>query len=185
MNILSHLYDMGCLFNSLYAVIVILFMLMYLKKYDLFYSLTVILVTSSLSNAVLKFFFKVPLMPHLGPGYAFPSGHAQLGMVLWGWICMQHIIKKQMAFIILLIAGICMFHLNYHTPFEILAGYATGFLIIFLFKRIPILNYPEWMMVINSCLMIDIFKNYFSPIYLLFYVIGIVFLSYALLKGKK
>lgn len=167
----------------MYAVLAILICLCYFKKYDLFYSLTIILTTSSLINAVLKAFFKVPLMPHLGPGYAFPSGHAQFGMVLWGWLCLHHLLKKQTAFIIFIIAGFSMFYQNYHTPIEIIAGYITGLLILILFHRTNVFRYPEWLLIVNCCLMINILQQaYVFYFYILYFLIALLFLFYRLIR---
>ncbi|MDQ5883757.1 MAG: hypothetical protein QG556_94 [Pseudomonadota bacterium] len=183
MNILNHLTNIGCLFNSLYAVLAILICFCYFKKYDLIYSLIIVSTTSALLNAVLKAFFKAPLMPHLGPGYAFPSGHAQLGMVLWGWLCIHHLLKKQTAFIIFIIAGFSMFYQNYHTPIEIIAGYITGLLVLILFHRANLFKYPEWLIIINCCLMINILQQaYVFYFYILYFVIALLFLFYRLLR---
>lgn len=36
-------------------------------------------------NTLLKILFKVPLFPHLGPGYAFPSGHMHATTIFYGY----------------------------------------------------------------------------------------------------
>lgn len=37
-------------------------------------------------NTLLKYSFKVPLFPHLGHGYAFPSGHMHAASAFYGYI---------------------------------------------------------------------------------------------------
>lgn len=37
-------------------------------------------------NTLLKLLFKVPLFPHLGHGYAFPSGHMHASAVFYGYL---------------------------------------------------------------------------------------------------
>ena len=40
-------------------------------------------------NALLKSWFKVPLFPHLGNGYAFPSGHMHAAAVFYGYVLLS------------------------------------------------------------------------------------------------
>jgi undecaprenyl-diphosphatase len=67
-------------------------------------------------NTMLKHVFKVPLMPHLGPGYAFPSGHMHAVAVFWGSLMhdFDAVWFRVLAAAFILIEGagllICRFH---------------------------------------------------------------------------
>ena len=60
---------------------------------DIFARVGLWLLLSALLNAYLKDLFQDPrpdplfqLDPHVGRSYGFPSGHAQIAVVIWFWI---------------------------------------------------------------------------------------------------
>lgn len=184
MNFLDTFADIGCFFTNIYMALLILSTLIYFKKYEIFYSMTILLGTSGLLNGVLKAFFKVPLLPHLGFGYAFPSGHSQSCMILWGWLCINQLVKKSTAIIIIIFAGYSLYFKDYHLPNEILAGYATGMILILTFYRSSILKHLEWLLLFNCLLMLDILKqDYLIFAYLPFFIISSVFIIYKLVRA--
>lgn len=82
--------------------------------------------------AYLKSVFQVPLKPHLGNGWAFPSGHMMAATVFWGVLAWE---LKQRVFMILLpiiLVGIAvaLIHFNYHDPMDVLAAFAFGIVVI-------------------------------------------------------
>lgn len=90
---------------------------------------------SILYNASLKSFFKVPLLPHLGPGYAFPSGHLELATFIYTWLAKFKVFYIHKFFFILIpIFAYATVKLNFHTPIEVMGGIVAGglfFLIYF------------------------------------------------------
>lgn len=59
---------------------------MWIHKRRLWMSVVCMACVSMIVNMYLKSYFKVPLAPHLGEGYAYPSGHFQLAFVIWVWM---------------------------------------------------------------------------------------------------
>ncbi|MDR1334375.1 MAG: hypothetical protein LBJ71_04095, partial [Holosporaceae bacterium] len=75
-------------------------------------------------NWILKYFFKVPLFPHLGSGYAFPSGHMHASAIFYGYILCKtgnYTVKTLLAFLIAGI-GFALVHCNYHDWFDVLGA---------------------------------------------------------------
>ncbi|GHU23754.1 hypothetical protein FACS189472_16720 [Alphaproteobacteria bacterium] len=72
-------------------------------------------------NKLLKDFFKVPLFPHLGNGYAFPSGHMHAAAAFYGYICYKTSdYKIKIAIIILLgCIGFSLVHCHFHDWFDV------------------------------------------------------------------
>lgn len=78
--------------------------------------------------AYLKTIFQIPLKPHLGPGFAFPSGHMFSGTVFWvvlSWELRQKLLSLFTAIILSLLA-IALVHFNYHTVIDVIAGFGFG-----------------------------------------------------------
>ncbi|MBA4249706.1 MAG: hypothetical protein C0432_02925 [Candidatus Puniceispirillum sp.] len=89
-----------------------------------------ILSISTCVNIALKVFFKIPLLPHLGEGYALPSGHMQAAVVFYGILFLSiHHQPKIFVIFILSIAFSIVFK-NYHTIYDILAAFIVGGIII-------------------------------------------------------
>ena len=85
-------------------------------------------------NELLKVIFAISRPPdelHLASviGYGFPSGHAQMSMVLWGWVGRQFKILAPCALLIFLI-GISRIYLGVHYPNQVLGGWVIGFMIL-------------------------------------------------------
>ncbi len=77
-------------------------------------------------NTLLKDFFKVPLFPHLGEGYAFPSGHMHAATIFYGYFLYK--IKnpkiKILIAILLSIIGFSLIQCHYHDWFDVLGAVA-------------------------------------------------------------
>lgn len=100
-------------------------------------------------NALLKFFFQIPLHSSLNNQcwWALPSGHMQYGIVFWGimWIHQNYNLKVLLLFIVLLIASGWKMNLNnYHTLFEMICAIPPAIIILILYalvlKRIDFQN---------------------------------------------
>lgn len=78
-------------------------------------------------NTLLKHIFKIPLFPHLGSGYAFPSGHMHAAAIFYGYILYKVNSKfaKIILGIILCCLGFSLIHCNFHNLSDI--GGAVGF----------------------------------------------------------
>ena len=69
--------------------------------------------------------------------YGMPSGHAVLSVTLLGWLWYRHpksMIMTIGALIIVLMIGLSRIHLGVHFPSQVLAGWALGFLFLWLFS---------------------------------------------------
>ena len=96
-----------------------------------------LLLTSMLLNLALKITFQIPLAPSLGKeGFAFPSGHMQSSIVLYGWLLKSiNRLSIQVLIIILLIGiSIGLVHLGYHNYFDIFGAVFVGILLIFTYN---------------------------------------------------
>lgn len=72
-------------------------------------------------NTLLKDFFKVPLFPHLGNGYAFPSGHMHAAAVFYGYICYKIDDRRIKTAILILLGciGFSLVHCRFHDWFDV------------------------------------------------------------------
>lgn len=64
---------------------VVVFCIIFFKR-DIFAKAACFLLWVMIFNTLLKRIFKVPLFPHLGSGYAFPSGHMHASAAFYGYI---------------------------------------------------------------------------------------------------
>ena len=92
-------------------------------------------------NAFLKFLFQIPLHESLNNQcwWAFPSGHMQYGIVLWGMIWINCKFNKALLALFvfcLLLSSISMQYYNYHTFLEMLGALPPAILILLAYKTI-------------------------------------------------
>lgn len=84
-------------------------------------------ILSLLFNATLKSIFKVPLFPHLGPGYAFPSGHVEQATFIYTWLAKFRIFNFHKFFFILIpLLAVKNVQLHYHAPLDVIGGMIAG-----------------------------------------------------------
>lgn len=90
-------------------------------------------------NTFLKNLFKIPLFPHLGNGYAFPSGHMHASTIFYGYILYKIPDWKIKFFLAFLICGIgfSLVYCNYHNWFDVCGAF--GFAVV----EIAIYRYLE------------------------------------------
>jgi undecaprenyl-diphosphatase len=95
-------------------------------------------------NSLLKQLFKVPLFPHLGPGYAFPSGHMHAATVFYGYI-LYEIDNKFIRTVLLFLMcsfGFSLIHCHFHDLIDVMGAVAFAFAEIVLYHFI-LLNFGE------------------------------------------
>jgi membrane-associated phospholipid phosphatase len=122
-----------------YPLFLILFLLFgyFFFQTKSFYRATILLMGAGLLNALLKDFFQDPrpaaefaLDPRTGGSYGWPSGHAQIAVVLWGFLAYE--IRQGWATIgaIVLIALICAsrVYLGVHDLGDVFGGLVLGIL---------------------------------------------------------
>ena len=104
-----------------------------LQKRDWF-SFLGIIVLSGIVNEALKMGFHLPRPPiekHLIPvlGSGFPSGHAQMAVVVWGWIGFRY---KQWGptLVLMFFIGFSRLYLGVHYPSQVIGGWMIGFTIL-------------------------------------------------------
>lgn len=85
-------------------------------------------------NEALKHGFSLPRPPeelHLVTvtSFGFPSGHAQMAVVVWGWLG-QHYNRIVPASIIILMIGLSRVYLGVHFPHQVIGGWSVGFVVL-------------------------------------------------------
>jgi membrane-associated phospholipid phosphatase len=131
---LSHVASACLIFTTWQVLCVLILLGLISKRRELMYWGVVFLNLSTIINYALKITFKVPLPSFLHQGFAFPSGHMQMTTFFYGWLALHAILKMQywVGFICVAEAfGLIYFH--YHTPLDVLAGFATALFLLSIF----------------------------------------------------
>jgi undecaprenyl-diphosphatase len=163
--------------GNIYFMFFILFLLLMTRQFHAFQTCIIVGASSMLINANLKLFFQVPLMAHLGNGFAFPSGHLQMSTVFYGCLCALHLLHKKVYGFVLIAIAWAIFYQNFHTPLELLGGFISGMLVISLFFYTPILKHPFIIFIISTLLMAHIrFEQYFFSHFIIPYSVLILML---------
>lgn len=92
-----------------------------------------LILVGMLVNVALKVSFQVPLAPHLNKtGFAFPSGHMQTSVVVYGWLLVK--VKNpfyKIPFILLLMGiGWALVQCGYHNYGDVCGAVLVGVLLI-------------------------------------------------------
>ncbi|MBI5133940.1 MAG: phosphatase PAP2 family protein [Candidatus Taylorbacteria bacterium] len=69
-------------------------------------------------------------------GFALPSGHALMSMVVLGWVAHRHPKSRVLmwgSIALILLVGLSRIYLGVHYPSQVLAGWVFGILILYLF----------------------------------------------------
>jgi len=92
----------------------------------------IVFLFAMIASTFLKSLWQVPLPPHLGDGWAFPSGHMLTAAVLWGWLAweMKKTWMTMLASVICTLIGISLVGMGYHIPSEVLASVGFAGIII-------------------------------------------------------
>ena len=111
------------------------------------------LLLSALLNAYLKDLLQDPrpdpvfqLGPAVGQSYGFPSGHAQIAMVIWFWIAWES--RQTWIWILssILVLGICFsrLYLGVHDVEDVLGGIGIGLLSLLIFIFLTTKRFQWW-----------------------------------------
>lgn len=122
-------------FGHITFILPIVIVCMIFHKRDIYAKATCFLLWVMIFNTLLKHLFKVPLFPHLGAGYAFPSGHMHAASAFYGYILYKTDNKfVKIALIALLCAlGFSLIHCHFHDLMAVLGavGFAIAELLIY------------------------------------------------------
>lgn len=85
---------------------------------------TIFIFFSMIYNTLLKYIFKVPLYPHLGKGYSFPSGHMHAYGLFYGYFFLHsRNLLFQIIFLIIFIGiAISLVYMRYHRALDVLGS---------------------------------------------------------------
>jgi membrane-associated phospholipid phosphatase len=76
------------------------------------------------------------LHPETGPGYSFPSGHAESSTVFWGQLALEA--KRKwvwfVATVLIALVSISRVYMNLHWPKDILGGFVLGVILLALYN---------------------------------------------------
>lgn len=94
-----------------------------------------LLLFTMILNTLLKYFFHVPLMPHLGKGFAFPSGHMHAAMAFYGWLFIhyRHPALRSLLLTVLTGIGFSLIYFRYHSLIDVIGAVAFGSLSLFIY----------------------------------------------------
>ena len=101
------------------------FLMLATKYRKLIVNATLLLFFVMIFNTYLKQLFKVPLLPHLGNGYAFPSGHMHASGIFYGYLLLKvnnKVIKGILLMVIFSVASSLVYH-NFHGWYEIFGAW--------------------------------------------------------------
>lgn len=112
-DILAHFF---LKFGHITIIFPIVVLGMIFHKRDLYAKAVCVLLWVMIFNTLLKHLFKVPLFPHLGPGYAFPSGHMHAACAFYGYILYKVDNKYVKIFLGMLLSciGFSLIHCHFH-----------------------------------------------------------------------
>ena len=141
----------------------------------IFSTFTLFVFISALINAFLKDFFQDPrpeniesidpFLVSLDPSYGFPSGHAQLAVVIWGFILLRSKNNFIKILCLFLIASISFsrIYLGVHDIADVISGIIFGIVSLILLEQL-LSNKGEWLRKLN--------KTWHFLIYLIFFALA-------------
>ena len=141
----------------------------------IFSAFTLFVFISALINAFLKDFFQDPrpeniesidpFLVSLDPSYGFPSGHAQLAVVIWGFILLRSKNNFIKILCLFLIASISFsrIYLGVHDIADVISGIIFGIVSLILLEQL-LSNKGEWLRELN--------KTWHFLIYFIFFALA-------------
>ena len=96
-----------------------------------FYKITLFYLFHSLRicpTRLKKIFLHMDILLISVSGFGFPSGHAQMAMVVWGWLG-DHYNRIIPASVMIFMVGFSRIYLGVHMPHQIIGGWAVGFVV--------------------------------------------------------
>lgn len=122
--------------------------LVLIGKWRIALELIIVTGASALALILLKQYFGIE-RPHLidpsilafesEDGYALPSGHALLSVVILGWVALRHPWSHTLLWgtvTLVLLIGASRVYLGVHYPSQVVAGWLFGILFLYLFRTI-------------------------------------------------
>lgn len=133
-------FDIILAFSNTSTFLLILLAGFFLLNRAIFYQAACLSAFGLVINIALKGSFKVPLPAHLGPYYAFPSGHMQSSSIFYLWLALYISFLPLRMFVALLLPGIGagLIYYHYHTLYEVLGGLFFAFMTIALYRYLII-----------------------------------------------
>ena len=129
-NIMDYLSHFFLKFGHITFILPIVIICIIFHKRDIYAKATCFLLWVMIFNTLLKYLFKVPLLPHLGPGYAFPSGHMHAASAFYGYILYKtdnKFVKIGLATLLCWL-GFSLIYCHFHDLTDVLG--AIGFTIV-------------------------------------------------------
>ena len=131
--------------NTITIIILVIILILTLKKEDK-YLIGINVITTVLTNQILKHIIRRERPPHLRlikeGGFSYPSGHAMISIALYGmliYIVNKNIKNKYLKItltiilsLIILGIGLSRIYVGVHYPSDILSGYILSLVIIIL-----------------------------------------------------
>lgn len=131
--------------NTITIIILVIILILTLKKEDK-YLIGINVITTVLTNQILKHIIRRERPPHLRlikeGGFSYPSGHAMISIALYGmliYIVNKNIKNKYLKIILTIILsliilgiGLSRIYVGVHYPSDILSGYILSLVIIIL-----------------------------------------------------
>lgn len=114
----------------------------WINRVIFFHSISLVLI-SMIFNASLKATFQIPLNPSISKtGFAFPSGHMQTSVVLYGFLYTfaQSRTLKICLISLLIMIGASLIYFRYHNIVDVLGGIVFALALIYSYKYIIIIN---------------------------------------------
>lgn len=125
LDIITHIFLLPS--NKYFLIPFIIIGLCTTKRSYIFKSLIILLLTLII-NPLLKSYWQIPLAPHLGNGFAFPSGHMQAAVVFWGFLAWE--IDKAGIYLCVLCGlvgmGFSLVHMGYHQYLDVFGAVIFG-----------------------------------------------------------
>jgi undecaprenyl-diphosphatase len=118
-----------------FILLVIILLLVFHERTDIL-TACAFLLWSLLFNTFLKQLFKKPLFPHLGPGYAFPSGHMHLSSAFYGYIAfiIDNVFVRAGIVILLVFVGWGLVYRRFHDFIDIFGAAVVAIVELFGFR---------------------------------------------------
>ena len=124
---IDHLAHFCLKFGHITFILPLVIVCMIFHKRDIYAKAACFLLWVMIFNTLLKHLFNVPLLPHLGVGYAFPSGHMHAASAFYGYILYKTDNKfvKIVLAMLLCCLGFSLIYCHFHDLTDVLG--AVGF----------------------------------------------------------